>query len=296
MSTAQLNKKERRAWKEFLACPHLVAVTNRLVGNFEMWAPDVYKKYDACHKHILSQLQALDCINPEAPRSVPFAALTANLGPQTVCWPHRDIKNLANGICIVLVLGSFNHQLGGHIVLHEAALIVEMKPGEALFLPSAVVTHETIPIRSGETRYSLVFYSAGGLFRWQDCGSRTNTEFKAQDRQAYDVHFSKAKAQKRWVAGCNALPTLDDLWARCGISHSKNGSNTESPTTASRYYRSAVHRVTLNLITHSLRSGRRRWQRQQILMNGADSQAGIVEHVGPAGNALFSLETFTVIL
>ncbi|KIO26192.1 hypothetical protein M407DRAFT_39023, partial [Tulasnella calospora MUT 4182] len=135
---------------------------------FEMWAPDIHQKYEDCHKYVLSQSKALDCINAESPHSVPFASLTANLGPQTVCWPHQDTKNLSNGVCVVLVLGSFNYQYGGHIVLHEARLVVEMKPGDALFLPSAIITHETIPIQAEETRYSLVFYSAGGLFRWQD--------------------------------------------------------------------------------------------------------------------------------
>lgn len=230
MSTAQLNRKERSLWLAFLACPFFKEVTERLMGkslpsnarqkrpltevlleSFETWAPDVYKKYDGCHKYILSQLKALDCINPQAPASVPFAAITANLGPQTVCWPHQDIKNLANGACIILVLGAFNHRYGGHIVLHEPRLILEMKPGDAVYLPSAVITHETIPIQDGETRYSLVFYSAGGLFRWQDCASRSKKEFAAQDKEAFDRHFSTAKSKERWAAGWSCFPTLEEL-------------------------------------------------------------------------------------
>lgn len=181
------------------------------LDSFQMWAPDIYQKYDNCHKYIILQLPALDCIDPSSPLSVPFAALTPNLGPQTVCWPHQDKKDLSNGVCVVLILGSFNHQFGDHIVLHEARLILEMKPGDALFLPSAVSTHETIPIQAGETRYSLVFYSAGCLFSWRDCASRTNKEFAEQDKEGHKEHFSPAKAQERWKAGWNGFPTLAKL-------------------------------------------------------------------------------------
>ncbi|KAG9041182.1 hypothetical protein FS837_012638 [Tulasnella sp. UAMH 9824] len=214
MSTSQPRKKERELWKGFLACPFFKAVTEHLMESFEMWAPEIHQKYDECHKHILSQLKALDCIDPSSALSVPFAALTANLGPQTVCWPHQDSKNLSSGVCLILVLGSFNHRYGGHIVLHEARIIVEMKPGDALFLPSAVITHENIPIQAEETRYSLVFYSAGGLFRWKDCGSQTNKAFEAQDKEAFAAHFSEAKAQERWKAGLDGFPTLEALKRR----------------------------------------------------------------------------------
>lgn len=213
----QSGDKPTHGYAFFCCCIGNVFNRSSYPESFEMWAPDVYEKYEECHKHVLSQLKALDCINPEAPESVPFAGVTANLGPQAVCWAHRDVKNLANGVCLVLVLGSFDHHYEGHIVLHEARLILEMKPGDALFLPSVIITHETIPIQPGETRYSIVFYSAGGLFRWQDCGSRTNTEFVATDPDGFEDHFSKAKSQERWKAGRSAFPTLDDLRNRCHL-------------------------------------------------------------------------------
>ncbi|KIO23313.1 hypothetical protein M407DRAFT_42236, partial [Tulasnella calospora MUT 4182] len=137
---------------------------------FEMWAPDVYATYSDAHKRIIAENALLDCLHSSDPTKIPFASIAANLGPQTVCYKHRDLKNKANGLCIIYVLGNFDYRRGGHVILHEAKLVVEMRPGDALFIPSAVISHETVPIFEGEERYSLVLYSAGGLFRWLDGG------------------------------------------------------------------------------------------------------------------------------
>lgn len=134
------------------------------------------------------------------------------MGPRTVCKPHRDAANLVYGWCVVWALGTFDFTLGGHIVLHEAKLIIELGPGDMIFLPSACITHENIPIQETEQRYSVTLYSAGHLFRYRDCGFRTLDATKAADKDAWKRYESEG--QNRWEDGCNRFATLKDLKER----------------------------------------------------------------------------------
>ncbi|KAJ3869995.1 hypothetical protein EV359DRAFT_76235 [Lentinula novae-zelandiae] len=72
-----------------------------------------------------------------------FAATTVNYGPQTCA------------------------DKGGHLVLWDLKLIIRFPPGATVLFPSALITHSNLPVQSGETRYSIIQYSSGGLFRWR---------------------------------------------------------------------------------------------------------------------------------
>ncbi|KAG8982257.1 hypothetical protein FRB90_006914, partial [Tulasnella sp. 427] len=182
--------------------------------SWKTWAPNIYADYLDCHTGITSRDPSLDLVHPfDAPDSLPFASLTANLGPQTVCHHHRDIKNkCSGGLCAIKALGTFDSTLGGHLVLHELGLIVEIPSGDTVFFPSAVISHETIPIGADETRYSLVWYSAGGLFRWRDSGFQLLTEWAGKDRAAYDRHQNEGET--RWNDGWRKFSTLSELTAK----------------------------------------------------------------------------------
>lgn len=80
-------------------------------------------------------------------------------------------------------------------------LIVEMGPGDIIFIPSALVTHENIPIGEGEWRRSVVYYSAGGLFRWAAAGYKTHVQWRAENPAAYKQHLEEG--EKRWEEGWN---------------------------------------------------------------------------------------------
>lgn len=111
-------------------------------AGWKTWAPGVYEDYLQCHLDILERDPDLDLdlvYPPDSADVLPFASITASLGPKTVCERHRDCKNKAAGVCAIKVLGPHNSRLGGHIVLHELGLIVEMRPGDVLFFPSAVI-------------------------------------------------------------------------------------------------------------------------------------------------------------
>ena len=128
--------------------------------------PDLMKEYT----DLQVKLFALDSTFRMLFSDLPFCSFTANMGPQTVCIGHRDFWNLAHGTCPIGVLGPFNHRTGGHIILHEPKLIIEFRRGDVMFIPSAAVTHENVPITDGEMRYSFTMYTAGGLFRYTWCG------------------------------------------------------------------------------------------------------------------------------
>ncbi|KDQ06054.1 hypothetical protein BOTBODRAFT_121958, partial [Botryobasidium botryosum FD-172 SS1] len=89
-------------------------------------------------------------------------------GPFILLRCHRDYKNLAYGLCMLIVLGAFDYEKGGQLVLHELKLVIDLKPGDVLFLPSALITHQNLPIGEDETRFSITGYTAGGLFQLYD--------------------------------------------------------------------------------------------------------------------------------
>ncbi|KAF8057805.1 hypothetical protein FPV67DRAFT_1565958 [Lyophyllum atratum] len=143
------------------------------------------------------------------PRSV-FAAAVFNLGPQTVCYRHKDFANLPYGWCAITALGSFDPQLGGHIVLWQLGLVVEFPPGSTILIPSAVIEHSNAPVRAHETRYSFTQYSAGGLFRWAEHGMKSDKEF-FQGLSEEDFNHAATKSEQRWVHGLSLFSTLAEL-------------------------------------------------------------------------------------
>ncbi|KAJ3822042.1 hypothetical protein F5880DRAFT_1484931 [Lentinula raphanica] len=106
--------------------------------------------------------------------SSPFAALTVNLGPQSWSPPHMDADNSVFSWCADTALGSFDPDKGGQLVLWDLGLVIRFPPGSTILFPSALITHSTLPIQVHETRYAILQYSSGGLFRWRDNGFQSD--------------------------------------------------------------------------------------------------------------------------
>ncbi|KAG8940500.1 hypothetical protein FRC04_005226 [Tulasnella sp. 424] len=205
------SKRERDAWDTFLSSSTYLNNLKRVKDSWETWAPDIFADYEDCHHKVLDAHPSLARTYPkDSDIDLLFGSITVNLGPQTVCKRHKDIKNKApGGLCAVQGLGPFDSRRGGHLVLHELRVVVEMRPGDIIFFPSAVISHETIPISSGEKRYSLVWYSAGGLFCWRDAGGRM---LKLWARTSPIAHSKHQKlGEKRWIDGWKNFSTLADL-------------------------------------------------------------------------------------
>ncbi len=147
---------------------------DRWEAGLRTYVPEVYNEY----ARTLDQICEEDASLRRPFGNNVFAGVTFNLGPRVVTSRHRDHLNLPFGWCCVTVFGEFNHTRGGHLVLWDLGLVIEVPPGATYLIPSAILEHSNLGIAEGETRMSITQYSAGGLFRWLRCGSRTQAAFE----------------------------------------------------------------------------------------------------------------------
>ena len=187
-------------YTNILSCLQLVSA--------KLWMPDLMKEYTDVQIKMFALDQTFCTLFPDSR----FCSFTMNMGPQTVCLGHRDRWNLAYGTCPIGALGPFNHRTGGHIILHEPKLIIEFRRGDVMFIPSAAVTHENVPIGAGESRYSFTMYTAGGLFRYAWCGMRTVKEIQVTDKELYERYI--AEGPSRWTHGWNKYSSIGELIMR----------------------------------------------------------------------------------
>jgi len=152
------------------------------------------------------------------PEEPPFwAAMTANAGPETVSYKHRDYANLANGWCAITCFGDFDYTLGGHLILWDMKIAIEFPPGSTILIPSAILEHSNAALHpkanGNNIRYSLTFYTAGGLFRWVENGCRTAAAFEKEDPKgkAEVDEYNKGRFER----GLRMFSTLDAL--RLGV-------------------------------------------------------------------------------
>jgi hypothetical protein len=177
---------------------------------FELWAPRLFRYY----KETLQKLREWNPdLEPNFPDPPVFANETKNQGPGTVSYLHRDFFNLSWGWCAITALGRFDPDKGGHLVLWDCNLIIRFPPGSTIFIPSAMVAHMNTPIQKGETRYSIVKYSAAGLFRFVANGCMTDKEWGLTATEEEKKAREEAK-KNRWKIGLEMLSTLDEVASR----------------------------------------------------------------------------------
>ncbi|KZT31854.1 hypothetical protein SISSUDRAFT_974765, partial [Sistotremastrum suecicum HHB10207 ss-3] len=146
---------------------------NALTGLVKNWFPKIWSHYVELHQEMCKENPDMDIIAQHCP----FFGMSQNFGPEAVSVCHVDTKNLVSGLCLIFVFGLFDFKKGGHLVLHEAELILEAPHGSILIIPSAALTHENIALLLGagkEERYVFTMYSAGGLFRYRDHGWKSD--------------------------------------------------------------------------------------------------------------------------
>ncbi|KAK7051168.1 hypothetical protein VNI00_004668 [Paramarasmius palmivorus] len=118
--------------------------------------------------------------NPDGPYWAAFTMNSANVGPlepQVVTAVHMDFGNYAQSWCAVTVFGKFDPDVGGHLVFWNLGIAIRFPPGTTILFPLALITHSNLPTQPGETQYSIVQYTAGGLFRWISNGGMSDKEF-----------------------------------------------------------------------------------------------------------------------
>jgi hypothetical protein len=174
-------------------------------GVFECFAAETFRFYR-------NSLSALFDSDPSLPRwfRSAFGSVSFNMGPETVCWPHTDDRNLAFGWCAITALGNFNPDRGGHLVLWDLGLIVRFPPGSTVLIPSALLTHSNIPILAGEERYSIIQYTSSGIFRWVYNGFQSDVSFKA--KATPELKKKREEDSKaRWGQGLGMFSRWNDL-------------------------------------------------------------------------------------
>ena len=166
--------------------------TYHYTAAFSLWVPKLHNYY---------QMQIGKAIkhNPSLnrPFSSVFTAATYNLGPQTVCLPHRDEANLSYGMCVITALGNFDPCKGGHLVTEDGKLIIEFPSGSTILIPSAIMTHSNTPIAADEERCSFTQYTASALFTWVDHGFQTMSSLKSQlELERKHLDYFKEKKER----------------------------------------------------------------------------------------------------
>ncbi|KAF7346680.1 hypothetical protein MSAN_01805800 [Mycena sanguinolenta] len=143
-------------------------------------------------------------------RGSPFTAITANLGPFSVCPPHLDCANKADGMCLISALGRFNADKGAHLVLWDYNFMVRFPAGRSALIPSAVVTHSNTLIADDEERFSLLQYSAEALFRWVDNGFQSDVDWHAAATAA-DVERREEARKTRCASALKKFSLWKDI-------------------------------------------------------------------------------------
>jgi len=144
-------------------------------------------------------------------RNSAFPAISFNCGPRTVALQHTDYGNLSHGICALTALGSFDHSLGGHLILYDLKIIIQFPSGSTVLIPSGCLSHGNTPIQEDETRMSIAQYASGGLFRWVAYGFRSaktliQTEAGRELKKAIDM-----ESGERWRIGLGMFSTDSEL-------------------------------------------------------------------------------------
>ena len=159
-----------------LICP--IIQISLLQGFFHDHFSDQYHYYWRILNTLCSK--APDC-EPVAD-DLPFATYTLNVGGHSVCEAHVDGCNLAGGLCMVSPYGSYDYRKGGHLVLHELKFVLALPPGSIVFFPSALITHENIPIALQEVRRVFTAFSPSYMFQWVEEGCQQVPERTEKER------------------------------------------------------------------------------------------------------------------
>ncbi|KAJ7574371.1 hypothetical protein C8J56DRAFT_979476 [Mycena floridula] len=190
--------------------PCFQRITGYTSGVFALCASQLFQYYGTTLSTVISN--DLTGTLAKAFANSVFAAFTFNIGPHTCTWPHTDHANLAFGWCSITALGNFDPNQGGHIVLWNLGLYIRFPPGCTIFLPSAIITHSNLAIQEGETRYSFVQYTSGGIFRWAYNGCQVQTKFMAKATKAQLAKWNQDKSN-RWQFGMGLHTKFSELRA-----------------------------------------------------------------------------------
>ncbi|KAF7345911.1 hypothetical protein MVEN_01613200 [Mycena venus] len=163
----RLNNGEHAALlARLLADEDITRLATFASASFALWAPKLHAYYDDYDRRLRQRLPHL---TRNWERSV-FSQAAFNFGPNVWTFLHRDILNVAFGMCTVQALSDFNPKKGGHLILWELKLVVEFPPGALIILPSVTIMYSNLLVGPDGHWASFTQYTRGGLFRYVDNG------------------------------------------------------------------------------------------------------------------------------
>ncbi|KAJ7767576.1 hypothetical protein B0H14DRAFT_2633051 [Mycena olivaceomarginata] len=198
--------KNAAVMEELLDNPSIIRMATYPIPHFQTLCYPIFADYHATKRTVLQKNLSLHHTFARSP----FTTVTANLGPISVSPPHADFGNKADGMCLIGALGDFNADQGRHLVCWDYDLIVRFPPGCNILIPSAVVTHSNTPIQDGEERFSLIQYSAGGLFRWVDNGFQSDRSWR-DSAMAEDIQRREAECKACSAAALKKFSLWKDV-------------------------------------------------------------------------------------
>lgn len=94
-------------------------------------------------------------------------------------------------------------------MLWNFGLVIQFPPGSTALIPSALICHSNSTIQPGETRFSVVQYASGRVFRWVSNGFITDKGWlekaTAKEREAW-----KIERAGRWKSVVECYSTLQE--------------------------------------------------------------------------------------
>ncbi|KAF9487711.1 hypothetical protein BDN71DRAFT_1404406, partial [Pleurotus eryngii] len=178
-------------------------------GGFATYAPQRYKYYNQAMKALLAGHSDLH----QNFKNSPWAAMTFNMRPQTVCLPHLNSGNLPWGWCGVTALREFDPNFGSHLVLWDLGLVIQFPLGATILIQLALMRHSNTLVHDRETRYSVTQYSAGRLFCWVENRLASDKKFDAEARQNPELKAKHDTARAtHWQTGLGMLSNQKEFW------------------------------------------------------------------------------------
>jgi hypothetical protein len=154
--------------------------------------PDIYNYYWDTLEKVCERIPAIEPSDAQ----IPFSSYTLNVGVQSCCHMHVDGCNLAGGICLISPYGDYNWRKGGHLILHEPKVAIALPPGSFTLIPSALVSHENVPIASEEERRAFTAFSPANLFQWVENGFLPVPAASPQEKQVNGaVEWARQRAR-----------------------------------------------------------------------------------------------------
>ncbi|OJT12473.1 hypothetical protein TRAPUB_10981 [Trametes pubescens] len=194
MNLSQKTQSNQAVMDSLLAQTAVRRVANFGNSALQLFAPRLYEHYNTTLYALCDKYPELQ---PNFPNNV-FGSATFNLGPRTVSYVHADQQNLPHGWCAITAVGDYDPVAGGHIILWELQMVVEFPPGSTILIPSAIIRHSNTVISPDEHRYSFTQYTAGGLFRWVECGFKPVKALTPKEAKKY------RNGHPRWERGLAA--------------------------------------------------------------------------------------------